>query len=79
MSYKKSQKKRNSPGVFPGLVVFLGVFFENLTKKWQNVRVRESLLYLNYIRYKANSYKNNFLYYNKNSYKTNVFSSNALA
>mgnify|MGYP000024605984 CR=1 FL=1 len=30
---KKYQKKRNSPGIFSGLVVFLGVFFRKFVKK----------------------------------------------
>jgi len=28
-------KKCNSPGIFPGLVVFLGVFFSKISKKSQ--------------------------------------------
>ena len=41
---QKIVKKCNSPGDFPGLVVFLGVFFRKFVKKSQNVTVRESLL-----------------------------------
>ena len=41
-------KKCNSPGEFPGLVVYLGVFFRKFDKKSQNVTVRESLLYSTY-------------------------------
>ena len=42
---QRMSKKCNSPGEFPGLVVFLAVFFRKFYKKSQ---IRESLLYSPY-------------------------------
>jgi len=48
--YKKISKKCNRSGEFPGLVVFLGVFFRNFDKKIAKCNspggtIRKSLLY----------------------------------
>jgi len=52
--------KRNSPGIFPGLLVFLGVFLRKFAKKYQNVTVREQQFASEYVTHILCIFNTNF-------------------